>query len=74
MKDRFGETPWRLELLEGLMKALVALKDAGCHRAYIDGSFVTTKEIPGDFDGCWEASDVDPDKLDVTIQVPAGWG
>jgi hypothetical protein len=31
---------------------------------YIDGSFVTAKEIPGDFDGCWEATGVDPDRLD----------
>jgi hypothetical protein len=34
---------------------------------YIDGSFVTRKDIPGDFDGCWEAAGVDPDKLDPAL-------
>jgi len=40
---------------------------AGCRRAYVDGSFVTTKEVPGDFDGCWEAEDVDPAALDPVL-------
>ena len=40
---------------------------AGCRRAYVDGSFVTAKEVPGDFDGCWEAEDVDPDALDPVL-------
>lgn len=25
---------------------------------------MTTKDVPGDFDACWDVSDVDPDKLD----------
>lgn len=44
-----------------------SLRDAGCRRAYIDGSFVTAKERPGDFDGCWEAAGVDPDLLDPVL-------
>ena len=40
---------------------------AGCRRAYVDGSFVMAKEVPGDFDGCWEAEDVDPDALDPVL-------
>jgi len=32
--------------------------------AYLDGSFVTTKDQPGDFDACWDVTDVDPDKID----------
>jgi len=34
---------------------------------YIDGSFVTAKEVPGDFDGCWEPHGVDPDLLDPVL-------
>jgi hypothetical protein len=64
---RFGKTPWRLELLEGLKRALDSLERAGCVMAYIDGSFVTSKEVPGDFDGCWEAAGVDPDELDPVL-------
>ena len=57
---RYGETPWRLELLAGLKTALDNLKAAGSRRAYLNGSFVTSKTNPGDFDGCWEVAGVDP--------------
>ena len=40
---------------------------AGCRRAYIDGSFVTAKEKPADFDGCWETDGVDPALLDPVL-------
>ena len=63
----FGGTAWRRQLLVGLRAALEALRTAGCRRAYIDGSFVTAKEVPGDFDGCWEADGVDPDALDPVL-------
>ena len=60
---RFGLTPHRRKLLAGLKAALASLKGAGCRRAYVDGSFVTAKEHPGDFDGCWDEVGVDPDLL-----------
>ncbi len=62
--ERFGTTERRRELLDGLRRALERLRDAGCRRAYVDGSFVTAKDEPRDFDVCWEADDVDPDLLD----------
>ena len=31
---------------------------------YLDGSFVTTKENPGDFDACWDIQYVDDEALD----------
>jgi hypothetical protein len=65
--DRFGLTPWRRQLLEGLRRALDSPESAGCRRAHIDGSFVTRKDIPGDFDGCWEAAGVDPVRLDPVL-------
>lgn len=55
----FGTSEQRRLLLRGLEKAMDALRDAGCKRLYVDGSFVTSKPIPGDFDGCWEATGVD---------------
>jgi hypothetical protein len=36
-----------------------ALKAAGCTIIYIDGSFVTSKQKPGDFDACCEDNRVD---------------
>jgi hypothetical protein len=67
MTTRFGQTPWRSQLLNGLLAALHSLRAAGCKRAYVDGSFVTDKAIPGDFDGCWEAAGVDPNRLDPAL-------
>jgi hypothetical protein len=67
VKSRFGGTPWRDRLLRGLWEALRSLKTAGCLIAYIDGSFVTTKENPGDFDACWDERGVDPDLLDPVL-------
>ena len=64
---RFDTTPHRLRLLAGLKAALDALRIAGCHRAYIDGSFVTAKQVPGDFDGCWDVHGVDPLLLDPVL-------
>lgn len=65
--ERFGTNDRRRELLGGLRRALESLRDAGCRRAYLDGSFITTKELPGDFDACWEADGVDPDLLDHVL-------
>jgi hypothetical protein len=38
-----------------------------CARAYVDGSFVTSKGEPGDFDGCWDHNGVDFDALDPVL-------
>lgn len=46
-------------MIEGLKLAMSQLKAAGCRTIYIDGSFVTNKPKPGDFDACWEPEDVD---------------
>lgn len=56
--ERFGTTPWRMRLVEGLAHALQALRAAGCRRAYVDGSFISTKERPADLTvvGTWMAS------------------
>src|SRR6266542_2997918 len=66
---RYGYTPHRLALLAGLKAALDALRAAGCRRAYIDGSFVTAEEAPGDFDGCWEVDGVDLARLDPVLKT-----
>jgi hypothetical protein len=55
----FGTTPWRLWLLEGLRAALAELARVGCRTAYLDGSFVTNKAVPGDYDLCWDPTGVD---------------
>ena len=51
---RCGFNPHRTFLLSGLKRAAEVLKLSGCKTLYINGSFVTAKEVPSDFDGCWE--------------------
>lgn len=65
--DRYGTTDRRRELLEGLRQALESLRAAGCRRLYVDGSFVTAKDEPVDFDACWEMAGVDPALLDPVL-------
>ena len=43
------------------------LKGAGGQTVYVDGSFVTSKEVPNDFDACWEEAGVDPTVLDPVL-------
>ena len=66
-RRRFGHNPWRLMLLDGLKVALENLKNAGCRVVYIDGSFVTDKLYPRDFDACWDEGGVDPTVLDPVL-------
>ncbi len=64
---RFGATTWRRELLRGLQAALNALQAAGCQTVYVDGSLVTSKLRPGDYDGCWEEAGIDFSALDPVL-------
>lgn len=61
---RFGTNPHRRKLLAGLKRALRALREAGCRMVYLDGSFVTAKELPADYDACWDVTGMNPDRLD----------
>ena len=65
--ERFGGTEKREHLLAGLHRALLALRDAGCRTAYVDGSFVSTEPEPGDFDGCWDPDGIDYRRLDPVL-------
>lgn len=69
VQNHFGTDPHRNLLLQGLRRALQPLARAGCETAYLDGSFVTSKSIPGDFDACWEMSNVDISRLQLEEPV-----
>ncbi len=60
---RFGGTPHRRRLIDGLASAIEVLQSAGCRRVYINGSFVTAKAMPADFDAVWDPSGVDVELL-----------
>ena len=62
--EEYSFSPRRIYLFSGMKKALLHFKQAGCKRVYIDGSFVSKKTEPGDYDACWDSSDVDFTLLD----------
>jgi hypothetical protein len=64
IEDRLSFNPRRQRLLAGFQRACEELRTAGCRLVYLDGSFVTRKEHPGDFDACWDVQNVDDRKLD----------
>ena len=61
---RFGFNSYRKQLLSGLNAALISLKQGGCERVYIGGSFITDKAEPGDIDGCFEGLYIDENMID----------
>ena len=56
--QRFGWNDHRKHLLEGLGFAIKELRGANCESLFIDGSFVTEKDYPSDYDACYETSGI----------------
>lgn len=54
----------RRTLFRGLVAAVLVLARCGCCYVLLDGSYVSAKPLPGDYDACWEPDGVDFDKLD----------
>ena len=63
-RARFLWNAYRDRLFETALPAFDLLRAAGVRRIWIDGSFVTEKERPGDVDVLWDDAYVDYDKLD----------
>jgi hypothetical protein len=64
IERRFATNETRKTLFEGFRRGVRSLHLAGCTIVFLDGSFVTEKERPGDFDVCWEPTGVVLSKLD----------
>ncbi len=69
IRTRFGWNPRRKALLGGLEAALIPLSAVGCSRLFLDGSFVTKKDQPGDYDAAWDPMGVDLKKLELIEPV-----
>ena len=54
----------RHSLFAGFRQGCEELRKAGCRLVYLDGSFVTAKANPGDFDACWDIRNVVGERLD----------
>ena len=64
VKAMYAASRYRRQLFDGLVVGVKQLSVAGCQRVYVDGSFVTSKPRPGDFDACWDPSGVQELLLD----------
>ncbi|MFM6008693.1 MAG: DUF6932 family protein [Sphaerospermopsis kisseleviana] len=59
IEDILAFNQHRQQLLEGMKRVSEILKQAGCSRIYIGGSFVSRKAEPKDFDLLWDDQGVD---------------
>ena len=64
VESRFATSEHRKRLFSGFKEGILALRKAGCRKIFLDGSFITDKAIPNDFDVCWEDIGIDDTKLD----------
>jgi hypothetical protein len=79
VEETFGTSAWRLHLLDGCRRALVALRAAGCRRlpTGVDRRQLRHCKLhPGDIDGCFDPIGVDrallhPALLDLSPGRPA---
>lgn len=73
VEDSFAFNPRRKFLFGGLVGGIHALSVAGCRKLYINGSFVTSKIEPSDYDVAWDPEGVNAQILDpvfIDIQPP----
>jgi len=62
-KEIFTFNNHRKKLFAGLELAISELRAVGCSQVYINGSFITRKEFPEDFDICWDEENVNLELL-----------
>ena len=65
--NRFANNSHRARLMAGLLAACRNLAAAGCEELLLNGSFVSDKPLPGDYDAAWETSGVDANLLDPIL-------
>lgn len=69
--ERYAITEHRTSLIKQMKTLIVHLKEVGSRSLFVDGSFVTNKERPNDYDACWDVHGVkievvDPILLDLS--------
>jgi len=67
MADHFAGNRHRARLTRGLLAACRNLAAAGCRELLLNGSFVSAKSLPGDYDAAWETIGADPARLDPVL-------
>src|SRR5262249_40867177 len=60
-------SPYRRGLFDAMERLIDELTRCRCSRILLDGSFVTEKPVPGDYDLCWETKGVDYTAIDPVL-------
>lgn len=68
INERFGTNLQRRSQLSGMWRAIENLSKAGCRTFFIDGSFVTSKLYPNDYDCLWEADEANLQLVDPILK------
>jgi hypothetical protein len=69
IEERFVFNERRELLFAGMKPALDNLFLAGSPQIFLDGSYVTEKPLPNDFEICWDTNFVNPDILDPVFLI-----
>jgi hypothetical protein len=69
-EDAFVYNDRRREIFTGFLKLINDLRSINCRLVYVDGSYVTDKEEPGDIDVCWHEDEfIDWDRVGRELQI-----
>jgi hypothetical protein len=69
VERRFATNDVRKAIFQDLENWIAHMAQAGCRCVYINGSFVTAKDQPADYDACWDATGVDFTRLDACLSA-----
>jgi hypothetical protein len=69
-RDTFVYNYHRSWRFEGFVKACIELRQSGCSRVFVGGSFITSKEFPSDYDACWDPVGVSAATLSDLLYDP----
>ena len=70
VRTRFAYNPTRQRLFEAFLEVMDILHECKSPEVHLDGSFITTKEEPSDYDMCWESTGVEPtDRLRALLEL-----
>lgn len=64
---RYAINPKRHSLFIGLSRALKNLYESGCKQVFLDGSYITAKPLPNDYEVVWDPRFVNPNLLDPIL-------
>lgn len=64
VRVRYAINPRRIALFKGMESGIENLFLSGSPLIYLDGSYITTKPRPDDYEICWDPRFVDPKNLD----------